>query len=122
MLGQVVGAVPTIVSVPQIYVFVVRISKGPRPMFGVDTDMRRRPLLAPLPDCEYSIIPLLPETSNGGRAGMMSGNKSQLMDPGVRHWQLVAFVVVHCAYNACGTQIRIITASKMFFMWSCSEW
>lgn len=59
--------------------------------------MRSRPLFDPLPDWEYSIIPLEPETNRGGLAAMISGNRSQFVEPGVSHWQPEALVVVHCA-------------------------
>lgn len=65
-------------------------------MLGDDTETRSLPLFAPFPTCAYSITPLFPCTNNGGRAVMISGNKSQLVAPGVAQAQLVALVVLHC--------------------------
>ena len=74
-------------------------------MFGVDTEILKRPFSAPLPVCEYSITPLVPDTNKGGLAAIMSGSRSQLVEPAVRHWQEVALVVVHCAKPEKGRQI-----------------
>lgn len=73
-------------------------------MFGVDTEILNRPFSAPLPVCEYSITPLVPDTNKGGLAAMISGSRSQLVEPGVRHWHEVALVVVHCAKPVKGKQ------------------
>ena len=64
-------------------------------MLGVDTDKRRRPSFAPFPDCEYSMIPLVPETKSGGRATMISGSRSQVGMAALTQTQEVALVVVH---------------------------
>ena len=74
-------------------------------MFGVDTEILKRPFSAPLPVCEYSITPPVPDTNKGGLAAIMSGSRSQLVEPAVRHWQEVALVVVHCANPEKGRQI-----------------
>ena len=94
--GQIDGAVPTKVSVPQTKIFDERVSIGPCPMFGVETVILRRPSLTPLPDCEYSITPLEPSMVNGFLDAVISGNKSQLVPP-PKHEHVEALVSVHCA-------------------------
>jgi hypothetical protein len=58
------------------------------------------------------MIPLFPETNRGGLAAMMSGSKSQLVEPGVSHWQPVALVVVHCAREMVGSNANNVMESK----------
>ena len=113
---HVAGAVPVIVSVPQMYLLVVLTSNGPCPTFGVETEILKRPSFAPFPDCEYSMIPLDPETSNGGRATWISGNRSQLVEPVVSQTQLVALVVVHCAFVKNGNTISNKPGRMIFFI------
>lgn len=73
------------VSVPQIKICVAKIVSGPRPIFGVETDIRKRPFSTPLPVCEYSITPLLPLTNKGASAILIFGSRSQSVLPEVRH-------------------------------------
>lgn len=47
----------------------------------------------------------MPDTNKGGLAAMISGSRSQLVEPGVRHWHEVALVVEHCAIPVNGRQI-----------------
>lgn len=70
-------------------------SSGPKPMLGVETEMRSLPFSTPLPVCEYSTIPEPPLIKRGGLPTIMSGKRSQFVTPEVAHTQVVAFVVVH---------------------------
>jgi hypothetical protein len=53
-------------------------------MFGVETEIRKRPSLplhGGLQTCGYSICPLLPVINKLGRDTIMSGSRSQLLPP-----------------------------------------
>lgn len=87
-------------------------------MFGVETDILNLPLFEPLPACEYSMMPALPDTSKGGSAQMMSGSRSQLVDEVSSHMHDVASDVLHWAKSCPWRAMAIAPKNKIIFMFN----